>query len=301
MSDLVEKIKELKEKKNAIILAHNYQIMGVQEIADFTGDSLELARKASQTDADIIVFCGVRFMAETAKILSPDKKVLIPVKNAGCPLADFIKPEDVNELKRKYPDAKVVAYVNTTADVKAVSDVCCTSANAIKVCQNIEAQKIIFIPDKNLGNWVQKNLRDKEIILYDGFCYVHQGFRVEDAELVRKELPGAKIVVHPECPPQVVDKADAVLSTSGMLKYCKENDAKEFVIGTEEGLIRKLKKENPDKKFYSLGNSRVCYDMKLTRLQDVYDALLYERYVVKLPTDIIDRAKRALTEMIKYV
>ncbi len=230
---MIEEIKKLKEKKNAVILAHNYQIPEIQDIADFTGDSLELAKKASEIkDADLVFFCGVRFMAETARILNPEKRVFLPAYDAGCPLADMAKVEDVIGMKKKYPEAWIVSYVNTSAEVKAISDVCCTSSNAAKVIKNVPVDSIIFLPDKNLGYYVQKQVPEKKLILWDGHCFVHRMFRIEDLKVAREKYPGAEILVHPECDPEIQENADYVLSTSGMLKRAKVSESKIFIIGT---------------------------------------------------------------------
>lgn len=297
--NIVEEIIKLKKEKNAIILVHNYQRPEIQNIADSLGDSLRLAREAAKTDARIIVFCGVRFMAETAKILSPEKTVIIPRKDAGCPMADMITAEDLRILKGKYPGAKVVSYVNTNADVKAESDICCTSANAIKVVRNIKAEKIIFTPDKNLAAYCQR-FTDKEIIPWNGYCYVHEKIREEEVRLAKEKLPDALLLVHPECNPSVIDLADEVLSTSGMLNFAKKTDKKRFLIGTEEGLIYRLKKENPGKEFYAAGTAKMCRNMKLTTLNDVYFSLKEERYAIELPEGIIESAQKALEAMLKY-
>lgn len=297
--NIVEEIIKLKKEKNAIILVHNYQRPEIQNIADSLGDSLGLAREAAKTDARIIVFCGVRFMAETAKILSPEKTVIIPRKDAGCPMADMITAEDLRILKGKYPGAKVVSYVNTNADVKAESDICCTSANAIKVVRNIKAEKIIFTPDKNLAAYCQR-FTDKEIIPWNGYCYVHEKIREEEVRLAKEKLPDALLLVHPECNPSVIDLADEVLSTSGMLNFAKKTDKKRFLIGTEEGLIYRLKKENPGKEFYAAGTAKMCRNMKLTTLNDVYFSLKEERYAIELPEGIIESAQKALEAMLKY-
>ena len=297
--NIVEEIAKLKKEKKAIILVHNYQRPEIQDIADFLGDSLGLAKKAAETKARIIVFCGVRFMAETAKILSPGKMVLLPRKEAGCPMADMITAEDLRRLKKNYPDAKVVSYVNTNADVKAESDVCCTSANAVKVVKNISAKRIIFTPDKNLAAYCQRFV-DKEIIPWNGYCYVHEKIREEEVRLAKEKLPDALLLVHPECKPSVIDLADEVLSTSGMVSFAKKSDKKRFLIGTEEGLIYRLKKENPEKEFYSAGTAKMCRNMKLTTLNDVYLSLKEERYPIELPGEIIRSAQKALTAMLKY-
>ena len=298
--DIVEEITKLKKEKNAIILVHNYQRPEIQDIADFLGDSLGLAKQAAGTKARIIVFCGVRFMAETAKILSPGKMVLLPRKKAGCPMADMITAEDLRKLKKNHPDAKVVSYVNTNADVKAESDVCCTSANAVKVVKDIGAEKIIFTPDKNLAAYCQR-FTDKEIIPWDGYCHVHEKITEEEVRLAKEKLPDALLLVHPECKPSVIDLADEVLSTSGMVNFAKKSDKKRFLIGTEEGLIYRLKKENPGKEFYAAGTAKMCRNMKLTTLNDVYLSLKEERYAIELPEGIIESAQKALTAMMKYV
>ena len=295
--NIVEEINKLKKEKNAIILVHNYQRPEIQDIADFLGDSLGLAKQAAKTDARIIVFCGVRFMAETAKILSPKKIVLLPRKEAGCPMADMITAKDLRRLKKNYPDAKVVSYVNTNADVKAESDVCCTSANAVKVVKNISAKRIIFTPDKNLAAYCQRFV-DKEIIPWNGYCYVHEKIRKEEVRLAKEKFPDALLLVHPECSPSVIDLADEVLSTSGMLNFAKKSDKKRFLIGTEEGLIYRLKKENPGKEFYAAGTAKICRNMKLTTLNDVYLSLKEERYTIELPEGIIKSAGKTLKAML---
>ena len=298
---LEKEILRLKKVKDAVILAHNYQVSAVQDIADFVGDSLELAKVAKNAKERTIVFCGVKFMAETAKILSPQKKVLLPVLDAGCPLADMIQPQQLIELKEKYPQAWVVSYVNTPASIKALSDVCCTSSNAVTVVRNIPVKSIIFTPDKNLGWWVKKNVPDKKLILWKGFCLVHEYFSLKDLRRSRKLHPDAEIIVHPECPREVLENADFVFSTSGMLKRAQESQAKKFIIGTEEGLIYRLKKENPQKEFYSLGAAKTCVNMKKTTLEDVYNALDKENCQVELDPNIIKQASLALERMVEYV
>jgi quinolinate synthase len=297
-NEIIERIKELKKKKNAIIVAHNYQRPEIQDIADFTGDSLELSKKCANVSENIIVFCGVKFMAETAKILSPQKKVLLPRQNAGCQLADCITPEEVDEYREKYKDAAIVGYVNTSAAVKAKLDYCVTSANAVNIVEKIPEKKVVFLPDRNLGLWVQKNVKGKEIILHNGRCYVHHKFTKEDVLNARNAHPDAKIIVHPECLPEVVELADAVASTSGMIKYVKESSAKKFIIGTEEGHIHRLKKERPDAEFYSLGNAQICFNMKLTHLEHVLEALEKEQYEIILSEEIIKKAKIPIDRMV---
>lgn len=293
-------IVRLKKNRKAVILAHNYQLPEIQDKADFLGDSLELAKISRRLDSELIVFCGVRFMAETAKILSPEKTVLLPAEEAGCPLADSITKEELLSLKSRYPQAKVVSYVNTSAVIKAETDVCCTSANAVEVVRNIESRQVIFVPDRNLGAWVRKKVPDKKIIVWQGSCYVHEKFSLEDIERSRRDHPLAEILVHPECRPEVQDKADFVLSTSGMLKRAKESSSEEFVIGTETDMIYRLKKENPSKKFFSLGESKVCRDMKKITLKELYVSLLENKYEVFLDEVTLSRAEKPLSEMVKY-
>jgi len=296
--EMMSKIKELKVKKEAVIVAHNYQISDVQDIADFTGDSLELSRKCAAAKEKIIVFCGVKFMAETAKILSPQKKVLIPREDAGCQMADCISPQEVDDYRSKYPGAAMVGYVNTTAAVKAKLDYCVTSANAVDIVKKIPNKKIVFVPDRNLGIWVQKNVPDKELVLHNGRCYVHHKFTKEDVLNARKAHPDAKILSHPECLLEVLELSDAVASTAGMIKYVKESPAKKFILGTEEGHIHRLKKERPDAEFYSLGNAQVCFNMKLTRLEHVYKSLLNEVTEIKLSDEIIKKAIVPIERMV---
>jgi quinolinate synthase len=298
---LKEKILQLKKQKNAVILAHNYQIPDIQDLADYLGDSLELARVSKTLKEPLIVLCGVKFMAESAKILSPDKKIIMPVIEAGCPLADMINPQQLIELKEKNPDAWVVSYVNTTAQIKALSDVCCTSGNAIKVVKSMPVDKVIFVPDKNLGWWVQKNVPEKQIVVWEGYCDAHEKFSIEDLEQTRKLYPDAVILVHPECKREILENADFVVSTAGMLNEIKKSPAKKFIIGTEEGIIHRLKKENPDKEFYSLGSSKICENMKKTTLVELYKSLDEEIHEIKIDSEIIAKAKAAIERMIEYV
>lgn len=298
---LKEEILKLKKEHNAVLLAHNYQIPEVQDIADFLGDSLELSIKSKAVSQKSIIFAGVRFMAETAKILSPDKKVLLPVSDAGCPLAETIEPGQLLELKREHPDAWVVSYVNTTAEVKALSDVCCTSANAVTVVKNVPVKKVIFVPDRNLGWWVQKNVPEKEVVVWPGYCFVHEYFSLKELEESRRIHPDAEIMVHPECFKEVLMEADYVVSTSGMLIKAKESKAKKIIVGTEEGMIYRLRRENPDKEFYSLGSAKVCTNMKRTALVDLRRALVEDQYRIELSPAIIEKAQIALERMVKYV
>jgi len=298
--NIITEISRWKEKREAVILAHNYQPEEIQDLADILGDSLELSRKASGSDAGVIVFCGVRFMAESAKILSPDKTVLLPRMDAGCPLADMITAEQLRLLKEKHPRALVICYVNSSAEVKAESDVCCTSANALKVVQGVEADEIIFVPDQNLGHYVSR-FTDKKIILWKGYCSVHHRIRAEHLQRVRRAHPESVVLVHPECRPEVVDLADEVLSTGGMLRLAKDSDAQSFIIGTEMGLIYRLQKENPGKKFYSVGQTMICVNMKKIGLPDVLRALKENQFDISLPKEITRRARGALDRMLQYV
>ncbi|MBU1122215.1 MAG: quinolinate synthase NadA [Candidatus Omnitrophota bacterium] len=298
---LKEKILKLKSEKDVVILAHNYQIPQIQEIADYLGDSLELARISKEVESKVIVFCGVKFMAETAKILSPLKQVLLPVIDAGCPLADTINTEQLLELKKKHPGAWVVSYVNSSAGIKALSDVCCTSANAVRVVKNIPVDKVIFVPDKNLGWWVQKNVSNKEVVVWQGFCDAHEKFTLEDLDKTKKLYPDACVMVHPECRKEILQKADFVLSTSGMLSRAAQVEDKRFIIGTEEGIIHRLKRENPDKEFYSLGKEKICQTMKKTTLVELYESLAKGIYSIELSEEVIAKAKTAIERMISYV
>jgi quinolinate synthase len=298
--EIVKAIKRLKEEQDAVILAHNYQSAEIQELADFLGDSLALSRQAAETDASKIVFCGVKFMAETAKIISPEKTVLLPDGSATCPMANMVSSQDILNLKKQYPAAEVVCYVNSTAEVKSVSDVCCTSSNAQKVVESIPAQQIIFVPDRNLGSYCQR-FTEKEIILWEGYCYVHQRISFEEVSSARRLWPDALLIVHPECCPEVIDLADEALSTDGMLKFVKKSNHKTFLIGTEEGLIVRLQRENPDKTFYAAGNPKICSNMKRTSLEDVYSALSENRTVIELPDNIMDQARLSLERMLAIV
>lgn len=297
--EMINEIKRLKEEKNAVILAHNYQIPEIQDIADYVGDSLGLSRKAANTTADIIVFCGVHFMAESAKILSPNKKVLLPVLDAGCPMADMIDTDKLREFKKDHPNTPVVCYVNSSAEVKAESDICCTSSNALKIVKELDSDKVLFVPDKNLGNYISKQVKNKEIICWEGFCITHHRVRPEELEKVRKHREGTKILIHPEANPQVVEKADFVGSTSQIIDYVKNSEEKEFVIGTEMGILHTLRKQNPYKTFYLLSPGLVCFNMKKTSLEDVYRALRDENHEIKVDKDIMDKAYKSLEKMLE--
>ncbi len=294
-----EKIEQLKKKKRAIILAHYYQPSEIQFIADFVGDSLALATVASKTDAKVILFCGVRFMAETAKILSPDKEVLMPVLNAPCPLADTATADAVLEKKEELGGVTVVSYVNTNADVKSVSDICCTSANAANVVRSLEDKEILFVPDKNLGDYVQGEVPEKKLHLWDGSCPVHERFSFEDLLRLRGRYRGAKVAVHPESPPSVRKLADYVGSTSGIIDYCVNSSCEEFIIGTEEGILFELKRRAPGKRFYILGGKAICNGMKMTTLSTVLEALEKDRYAIELDEEIIRKAYEPIHRMIQ--
>ncbi|MGW8272242.1 MAG: quinolinate synthase [Thermodesulfovibrionales bacterium] len=321
LEKLRDRIADLKRKRNAIILAHNYQREEVQEIADFTGDSLELSQQAAKADCEVIVFCGVHFMAESASILSPDKTVLLPALDAGCPMADmiqvsstrkvwktfpgydqqpsFVFPHDftLRDIRGLHPNAPVVAYVNTTAAVKAESDICCTSSNVVRVVESLPEEEIICIPDRNLSLWAARNT-NKRIIAWDGFCHVHDRVTAADVERARTDHPGALLMAHPECRPEVLDLADHVTSTSGMLRFAAASEAEEFIVGTETGLIHRLVRENPSKRFTPLRRDMVCPNMKKTRLETVEAALAEMKHVIKVPEETRLRAKRTLDRML---
>jgi quinolinate synthase len=296
--ELKQKIEELKKQQGAVILAHNYQLDEVQEVADYVGDSFYLSKIAARIDAAVIVFCGVRFMAETAKILSPDKTILLPESDAGCPLADTITAEDVRNLKRQHPGAPVVCYINSSAEVKAESDICCTSSNAVKLASSLPDQKIIFIPDGNLGDYVAKQVPDKELVLWQGCCVTHAKVQSENIKAVREKYPEAKILIHPECAPSVVAAADFAGSTAEIIRFAENSTDKTFVIGTELGVLHSLLKSCPDKKFFLLHPGLVCPNMKKTRLQSVYDALEKRQTEIHVPEELADKARMALIRML---
>lgn len=298
---IVDKILKLKKEKNAVLLVHNYQLPEIQDIADFVGDSLNLSVQASKTNADVIVFCGVYFMAETAKIISPQKTVLIPDKDAGCPMADMITVDQLRELKKRNPGAMTVCYVNTSAEVKAECDVCCTSANAVEVVQGIlkQTDKVIFVPDKYLGGFVARTL-SKDLICWQGYCPTHAKILDQDIFKAKKAHPAAQVLVHPECNAEVIKAADKALSTEGMCRYVRQSSCKEFIIGTEIGIIHRLKKDNPDKDFYPASELGVCPNMKKTTLEKVLYSLENMYYRVELPEDIIKSSQKSIQEMLKY-
>lgn len=297
---LKEDILRLKKEKNAVILAHNYQVPEIQEVADFVGDSLELAQKAAQTDADIILFCGVDFMAETAKILNPEKKVIIPDKNACCPMAEMLKIDDLRKAKKANPGAKVVLYVNTKADAKAECDCVCTSANADKIVNLMGSDTVIFGPDQNLSYYVQKRSTKKIITVpANGMCITHHAMTMANLMKAKEMHPKALVVVHPECIPEIQEKADAIASTAGILRYCKESKDKEFIIGTENGMLYRLEKEVPGKRFCPLSEDAICVNMKKNTLQKAYDALRSEKPEVTMPEKTRIVAEGAIRRMLE--
>ncbi len=292
-----DEIFRLKEDRHAIILAHNYQPAEVQDIADLTGDSLELSRAAATMDGDIIVFCGVDFMAETAAIISPEKTVLLPAPEACCPMADMITADELKLLKSRHPEAAVVCYVNTTAEVKAESDICCTSSNAVKVVNSLKEERILFVPDRNLGLYTQRFTK-KEILPWEGFCSVHNQITPEDVRKAHNLHPGAIILVHPECRPEVIDLADHVASTSGIIRQVCNSSEKEFIIGTEVGILHRLIRECPTKQCYPLSPSAICRNMKKTDLNKIRNALITLQPRITVPEEIAHRARCAIERML---
>jgi quinolinate synthase len=292
-----EKIRGLLKKRNAIMLSHNYQPPEIQDLADLCGDSLELSIKAAQTDAEVIVFCGVHFMAETASILSPDKTVLLPREDAGCPMADMIEPVGLQVMIDKLPVMPVVTYVNSTAAVKALSAICCTSANSIDVVNSLDADEVLMTPDRNLAQYTAKHT-PKKIHMWNGYCPIHDNLTANDVIRVKMKYPDAVFVAHPECRPEVLELADKVLSTSGMLRYAEEVKASEFIVGTEVGLLYPLKKANPDKNFYPASEQMLCPDMKKISLEDVARSLEYMEGEVKVPENISQSAFKAVQRMV---
>ncbi len=298
-TELTDRIFKLKKEKDAVILAHNYQIGEVQDIADFVGDSLQLSIEASKTQNSMIVFCGVHFMAETAKIISPQKKVLIPDENAGCPMADMITEDDLKDLKNKYPGAVVVCYVNSTAAVKALSDICCTSSNAVKIVNSIPPdKKIIFIPDKYLGSYV-KSRTGREMILGNGYCPTHVRINLKSLIALKKEHLDAVVLVHPESTPDVAAAADEVLSTGQMLSFVKKSSKKEFIIGTEIGILHRMELENPDKIFFPAYEKAICPNMKLITAEKILWSLQEEIFEITIDATVIARARHAIDRMLE--
>lgn len=300
-NELIEKISDFKDKKNAVILAHNYQNDEVQDVADFTGDSLELSQKSASLDAEIILFCGVKFMAETAKILAPEKVVLLPVSSAGCPMADMAQTQDIGHWQKQFRNPYTVTYVNSSAAVKALSDICVTSSNAVKIISDIpEDKEILFIPDSNLGAYAAEQA-NRKIHLWKGFCPTH--IKVNPSLITEKKklYPDAEVLLHPEIPADALKLADKVLSTGGMVKYCRQSKTERFLIGTEKGLLYRLRKENPGKEFIPLSEKLICPMMKKTNLQDVYRSLVKMEYKINIEDDIIEDSLKPIKRMLEYV
>jgi quinolinate synthase len=296
-SEIKKRIERLKKDRGAVILAHNYQIEEVQDVADFVGDSLQLSQEAAKLKAEVIVFCGVHFMAETAVILSPEKTVLMPDLEAGCPMADMITAPELKGWKRQYPAGKVVCYVNTSAAVKAECDICCTSSNAIEVVEAVDGNEILFAPDKNLAAYVAR-FTDKKIIPWDGYCYVHNNIALRHVKEKKEQFPQAEVWVHPECRPEVIDIADKVLSTGKMVKEARTTKKTDILIGTESGIIYRMKKENPGKNFYPIKELAHCSNMKKINLRKVLASLEEGKYRVEVPPEIIRKAKGAIEKMV---
>lgn len=296
---LTEEIRRLKEEKNAVILAHYYVADEVQQIADYIGDSYYLSKVASKTDADIIVFCGVSFMGESAAILNPNKKVLMPDEKADCPMAHMVDIRKIEELRSRYPDLAVVCYINSTAEIKAHADVCVTSANAVKIVKALPNEHIYFIPDGNLGRYVAEQVPEKHVILNDGFCPIHAAITADEVKQAKKEHPKAKFLVHPECPKEVLDEADYIGSTSGIIQFAANDTVKEYIIGTEIGVFYELRKQNPDKCFYTLSKKPVCADMKYITLEKVRDVLRDENHQVVVSTQMREKALAPLEQMLR--
>ncbi|MFC1485006.1 quinolinate synthase NadA [bacterium] len=298
---IIEHISKLKKDRNAIILSHTYQLPEIQDIADYVGDSFGLSQTAANTKADVIVFCGVHFMAETASILCPEKTILLPEIDAGCPMANMITAKKLIKLKEKHPDATVVTYINSPAEVKAESDIICTSANAVTIVRNIKNRKIIFTPDKYLGSYAAEKNPDKEIILYNGYCIVHVRIIPEHILKLKKNHPNAAVLVHPECTPPVRELADVIASTTGIINFAKNSDKKEFIIGTEIGIMHQLEKNNPDKKFYHVSPVATCVNMKKITLEKIVCSLEDLKYKIEVNKETRQKSKHAIYKMFEYV
>lgn len=295
---LKQKIKQLAKERDALLIAHNYMRDEVQEIADITGDSLGLSIEAQKTDRKVIVFCGVHFMAESASILSPEKTVLLPRRDAGCPMADMVTAEKLRELKAQHPDATVVTYVNSSAAVKAESDICCTSSNAISVARSLDAKKLLLVPDRNLGDYIARHVPEKECILWPGYCPTHDRLKVDEIKKAKEENPEALFMVHPECRPEILELADHICSTSGMYEFAAQNPAKTFIVGTENGILWRLKKDNPDKTFIMPSQGLICPNMKLANLRDILTCLETMEPRITVPDAVRTKAKQALDRML---
>lgn len=296
--ELVKKIQELKKEKNAIVLAHTYQNVEIDEVADFSGDSLYLSQQAAKTNADVIVFAGVYFMAETAKILSPQKTVLLPNLNAGCAMADKINLAQLRAFKAKHPNIPVVCYVNSTAEVKSESDICCTSANAVNVVKSLNAKEVLFVPDQHLGSYVESQLEGVKVITYPGFCPIHHSITVDDVKEKKALYSNAQVMVHPECQKEVTQMADFVGSTTAIIKEVKNSDKKEFIIVTEKGVVERLERDCPDKKFVLINEKAICETMKLLKLEDILNALQNNEYEITVDEEISKKAIKAIDRMV---
>ena len=298
MNDIIKEINRLKKEKNAVIVAHNYQIDEVQDIADLVGDSFALSKFCANSNADVIVFCGVHFMAESAKIISPKKTVILPEKHAGCPMADMVTAEALKKKKVEHPGAAVVCYINSSAEVKAESDICCTSSNAVNVVNSLEQKDIIFVPDENLGSYIAEKLPHKNIILWNGYCITHHKIKKDNVLLAKEKHPEAILLVHPECRKEIVDLANFVGSTKQIINYAATSDAKEFIIGTEMGIMHKLKMESPDKKFYLMSPGLICPNMKKTTLDSILHSLQTMTEKIELDENVRIRARKSLDRML---
>lgn len=295
---LIQEIETLKQERDAVIVAHSYQIGEVQDVADMVGDSFALSKFCAEDPHPVIVFCGVKFMAESAKILSPQKTVLLPEISAGCPMAEMVTPKDIDNMRAQYPGAAVVCYVNTTAETKAKCDICCTSSNALQVIKSLPQKDIIFMPDKNLGGYIAQQVPEKNIILWPGFCITHERTTVADVDSARASQPEALLLAHPECPAEVVAEADFVGSTKQIIDYAKASEAQKFIIGTEMGIFHQLQNDSPNKQFYLLSSGLICPNMKKTKLESVYDSLKNMQYQIELDPDIIEKARASLERML---
>ena len=299
MNELIEKINKLKKEKNAVILAHCYQNVEIDEVADYVGDSLYLSQMAAKTNADIIVFAGVYFMAQTAKILNPDRKVLLPRLESGCRMADMITLEQLREFKSKYPEMPTVCYINSTAEVKSECDICCTSSNAIKIVDSLKAKEILFLPDTYLGKWVESQLGNVKVNTYTGFCPTHVQIRPKDVTEARAKYPEALVLAHPECHQSVVEMADYVGSTTGIMKFASQSDKKQFIIATEKGVVDRLKRDYPEKEFYLIKDSVICPNMKWHTLTDIYNALDREEHEITVDKEIASKALNCIDRMLE--
>lgn len=299
MNELIEKINKLKKEKNAVILAHCYQNVEIDEVADYVGDSLYLSQMAAKTNADIIIFAGVYFMAQTAKILNPSKKVLLPRLESGCRMADMITLDQLREFKSKYPKMPTVCYINSTAEVKSECDICCTSSNTVKIVDSLKADEILFLPDTYLGKWVESQLGNVKVNTYTGFCPTHVQIRPNDVTEARKKYPNALVLAHPECHQSVVAMADYVGSTTGIMKFAAQSDKKEFIIATEKGVVDRLKRDYPEKEFYLIKDNVICPNMKWHTLTDIYNALDREEHEITVDTEIASKALKCIDRMLE--